>query len=169
MNDVLIRETTDDDRTAVLAFLRELWGGEEMVVHDEVVRPAELPGYVAVDRGHVFGLATFRIEADAVELVSLDSLRPSQGVGGALLDRVEREAASRGCASVWLVTTNDNLVALRFYQKRGYRIVRVDPGAVNRARTRKPAIPLVGDDGIPIRDELVLEKSLPGVGQEETG
>jgi GNAT superfamily N-acetyltransferase len=84
------------------------------------------------------------------------------------LSHVEREARNRGCRSVWLVTTNDNLHALGFYQRRGYRIVRVDPGAVDRARAMKPAIPLLGNDEIPIHDELVLEKRLGPATDKET-
>jgi hypothetical protein len=60
---------------------------------------------------------------------------------------------------VWLVTTNDNLDALRFYQRRGFRIAQVRPGAVDETRkTLKPSIAEVGDFGIPIRDEIVLER-----------
>ena len=66
-----------------------------------------------------------------------------------------------GCASVWLTTTNYNLDALRFYQRRGFRLVRVRPGAVDEARqTMKPEIPEVGSFGIPMRDELDLERRL---------
>ncbi|WP_215909533.1 hypothetical protein [Streptacidiphilus fuscans] len=57
----------------------------------------------------------------------------------------------------WLVTTNDNLDALRFYQRRGLRIVGVAPGAVDAARRFKPSIPVTGEYGIPLRDELTLE------------
>jgi hypothetical protein len=59
---------------------------------------------------------------------------------------------------VWLTTTNDNLDALRFYQRRGFRISAVRPRAVERARaTLKPEIPEVGAYGIPVRDEIDLE------------
>jgi hypothetical protein len=62
---------------------------------------------------------------------------------------------------VWLVTTNDNLVALRFYQRRGFRLSALRPGAVDEARRRlKPAIPDAGAFGIPLRDELELELRL---------
>jgi ribosomal protein S18 acetylase RimI-like enzyme len=80
-------------------------------------------------------------------------------VGTALLEAVERIAAERGCRRLWLLTTNDNVDALRFYQRRGFRLARLNPGAVDEARARlKPELPTVGDYGIPIRDELVLEK-----------
>lgn len=59
---------------------------------------------------------------------------------------------------IWLITTNDNLNALGFYQKRGFRIKAVYPGAVDEARRIKPEIPLAASNGIPIRDEIELEK-----------
>ena len=168
MNQVRVRPTTAHDRAAVLAFVRDQWGGEVVVGHDEVIRPADLPGYVALVGGRIVCLATFRSSGEAVELVTIDSTIPGRGLGTNLLSCVEREARKDGCSSVWLITTNDNLDALRFYQKRGYRIVRVDPGAVDRVRALKPEIPLVGDDGIPIHDELVLEKRLRPASDKET-
>jgi hypothetical protein len=59
-----------------------------------------------------------------------------------------------------VTTTNDNLNALRFYQRRGFRMTEVRPGAVDRARSQKPSIPLVGEFGIPIHDEIDLERQI---------
>ncbi len=59
-----------------------------------------------------------------------------------------------------VVTTNDNLNALRFYQKRGFILVQLRPNALARSRQLKPQIPLVGMDGIPLRDEIELEMDL---------
>jgi ribosomal protein S18 acetylase RimI-like enzyme len=59
---------------------------------------------------------------------------------------------------VRVTTTNDNLNALRFYQRRGFRIMGVHPGAVNEARRLKPSIPAIGAYGIPICDEIDLER-----------
>ena len=59
-----------------------------------------------------------------------------------------------------LITTNDNLSALRFYQKRSFDMVRLYLNAVEEARKIKPEIPLTGNDGIPIRHEIELEMKL---------
>ena len=94
-------------------------------------------------------------EVDIVELARLDlpALRRI-----ALLDAVLDRASVAGAHRVWLVTTNDNVDALRFYQRRGMRLVRLWPDAVTQARKLlKPEIPLIGAEGIPIRDELELE------------
>ena len=79
----------------------------------------------------------------------------------ALVEKIAQKATELGCRRLWLITTNDNVNALRFYQRRGFRLAAVHPGAVDRARTTmKPEIPFVGDYGIPLRDELELEMQL---------
>ena len=94
--------------------------------------------------------------------MTLDCIQKQRGIGSALIARVVTEARERGCRRLWLVTTNDNLDALRFYQRRGFRLEAVDPGAVNRARQLKPSIPLVGEYGILLRDEIQLGMKLTG-------
>lgn len=169
MPDWRIAPIRDEDRPRVARLLRERWGDEIMVVHDETVRPAELPGFIAWVEGEIAGLVTYRIGGDACEATSLDSLREGIGVGSALLRTVEEAARAAGCGRVWLVTTNDNVAALGFYGRRGYRLTGVDRGAVDRARRLKPAIPLVAANGIPIRDEIRLARSLAPDGAEERG
>jgi ribosomal protein S18 acetylase RimI-like enzyme len=99
--------------------------------------------------------------ARSIELVAFAATSPWRGVGTALLEGLEDDARAHGAERVWLVTTNDNVDALRFYQRRGYRLVALRPGAVDAARREhKPSIPETGDHGIPLRDELELEKRL---------
>ena len=120
-------------------------------------RPAELPALVSVDdSGERVGIATYTVDGDTAELVTIDALTPGAGVGGRLLDAVA--TAARAAGAVWLrvMTTNDNLPALRLYQRTGFRLVELRPGAVDQARSRKPSIPKTGHEGIPIRDELDL-------------
>jgi GNAT superfamily N-acetyltransferase len=156
----VIRAATAGDREAIVALLRERWGGETMVVHDTVYRPADLPAFVAVDGPDLVGLVTYEPGIDSWHVLSFDSLVPGHGIGSALLDRVESAARAAGSLRIALVTTNDNVAAIRFYQRRGYRIASIDSGAVDRARRMKPSIPLIGCHGIPIRDELTLVKNI---------
>ncbi len=86
-----------------------------MVVHGVSYRPAELPGFCAMDGDTPVGVVTYNIEGPDCEIVSLDSLRRRRGIGRALLQAVETVAQERGSSRLWLVTTNDNLHALRFY------------------------------------------------------
>jgi len=73
-------------------------------------------------------------------------------VGSELHAAAFAAASARGLRRVWLLTTNDNLDALRFYQRRGMRIANV-----HRARALKPSIPTVGEHGIEVHDEIELE------------
>ena len=141
--------------------MRTHWGSESMAVRGQLFRMDELPGLAAEVDGTVVGLATYRIDGATCELMSLDSLREGRGVGGALVDAVIELARAAGCARLTLVTTNDNLNALRFYQKRGFRLRALRPGAMDAARRElKPEIPLLGENGIPIRDEIELEMEI---------
>ena len=87
----------------------------------------------------------------------MNSLAEGEGVGTALLEAVKEAAVIASCERVWLITTNDNLHALHFYQKRGFRLVALYPNALESSRRLKPEIPLTGLDGIPLRDEIELE------------
>jgi ribosomal protein S18 acetylase RimI-like enzyme len=152
-----LRRLTPDDLPRLRRFWVEHWGGEEMLAHGVVYRPEQLEGFVIEEGEEWIGLLTFFIEAGECEVTSLDSLRAGQGIGSRLIDKVIEEARTRNCKRLFLITTNDNLNALGFYQKRGFELVTVHRGAVNESRKRKPTIPLVGMNGIPLRDEIELE------------
>ena len=160
MTDFKIRPLSNDDRRWVRRFLTEHWASAQIVTRGRAHRADCLPGFLAESGGQPLGLATYRLEADECEVISLNSLREGVGIGSALLDEVCTAARAAGCRRVWLVTTNDNLQALRFYQKRGWRLVAVHPDALVESRRLKPEIPLVGIDGIPLRDEIELEITL---------
>jgi ribosomal protein S18 acetylase RimI-like enzyme len=138
-------------------FLQSTWGAGFVVAHGERIVPTRLPGFVARSAGRVVGHASYRIVDDACEVTSIAADPPRAGIGSQLMSRIEAEARLSGCSSVWLTTTNDNLDALRFYQRRGFGLVTLRRGAVDVARRDlKPAIPELGSYGIPMRDELDL-------------
>lgn len=151
---------THGDLPRLRQFWVEHWGGEEMVIHGDIFRLEQLDGFVVEDGNEWIGLLTFFVNNDGCEVTSLDSLSEGLGIGTRLLDAVVEEARKQNCERVFLTTTNDNLHALRFYQKRGFELVTVHRGAVNEARKIKPSIPVIGNDGIPIRDEIELEMLL---------
>jgi ribosomal protein S18 acetylase RimI-like enzyme len=122
--------------------------------------PAELPGFAAFEGDECVGLVTYELDGEACEIVTIDALREGEGVGTALLEAVVDVARAAGCARVQLLTTNNNLRALAFYQKRGFRLVALQPGAIDEERKLKPSIPKVDSAGLPIRDELHLELTL---------
>jgi ribosomal protein S18 acetylase RimI-like enzyme len=158
---VEVRELRDDERPWLRATLRERWGDEIVVGRGRVRYPAELPALVAVDDSGVrVGLASYEVEGTTAEVVTIDALRTGAGVGRRLLDAVAEAARAAGARRLLVMTTNDNLVALRFYQRAGLRLAALRPGAVDEARSLKPSIATTGRDGIPIRDEIDLVLAL---------
>ena len=152
-----LRRLTRKDLPRLRQFWIEHWGGEEMLTRGNVYRPEQIEGFVVEDDEEWIGLLTFVVKDEECEVLSLDSLRAGQGMGSKLIDQVIDEARTRGCRRLFLITTNDNLNALGFYQKRGFEIAAIYRGAVNESRRIKPGIPLVGYNNIPLRDEIELE------------
>jgi GNAT superfamily N-acetyltransferase len=154
--DFTVRKATAEDRDAVDA---------TVVGHGVSYDLRLLPTLVAVDgAGSVLGALAYHVGGDVLEVVSVASAGGGgEGAGSALLAAAVDEARSQGLRRLWLITTNDNLPALRFYQRRGLRITAVAPGAVDEARRRKPAIPVTGHDGIELHDELTLQLRLDGL------
>jgi len=154
-----VRQRTTDDQGWIRALLTEHWGGTMVVAHGQRFEADTLPALVAGDRE---GLATYRVSDDGrdAELVTLDATAPGRGAGTALIAALVRLLRAQGVPILRLTTTNDNLTALRFYQRRGFRIMAVHPGAMVWGRSGTPTIPEVGEYGIPIRDEIELELAL---------
>jgi ribosomal protein S18 acetylase RimI-like enzyme len=152
-----VRRLTQSDLPRLRQYWRENWGDEFVVAHGVVYRPDTLDGFVALNGEEWIGEITYYVSGSDCEIISLDSLREGQGVGTMLIHKVTEQARAKGCQRIFLITTNDNLHALGFYQKHGFELVAVHRGAVNESRKIKPSIPLVGHDGIPLRDEIELE------------
>ncbi len=143
------------------ALLAERWAGETVVAHGVIHRPDRLPAIVAEDeRGGRVGLATYTIDSGACEIVTIDALVPGTGYGRAMVDAVTTIAREAGCSRLRLITTNDNVGALAFYRTLGFEVVAVREGAIDEARKLKPSIPWVSEDGVPITDEIELERRL---------
>jgi ribosomal protein S18 acetylase RimI-like enzyme len=155
---VAVRPLCHADVAWAEALLDSELGGRRQVRRSELIDVLDLPGIVAQRAGARVGLLTYRPEAGGAELAAIATREPHAGVGTALLDALKSELAGRG--RLWLVTTNDNLEALRFYQRRGFALVALRPGAIMAARELKPSIPAEGAFGIPLRDELELELRL---------
>ena len=159
---VEVHPVNDERRPQLAQLLRREWGSPEIVSRGEVHDASRSPALICATDGRIVGLATYEITGDQCELLTLDAFDRGRGIGSRLLEAVIDLARNKGCRRVWLVPSNDNLDAVRFYQRRGLRLVAVHSGAIDEARTIKPAIPLVGNYGSPIRDELELELRLDG-------
>jgi ribosomal protein S18 acetylase RimI-like enzyme len=149
------------DRRWAEGLLEENMGGSRVARLGEVIDPVELPGLVAERDGERLGLLTYIVDGDQFEVLSLHCRVENVGAGSALLAAAAELARGRGCRRLWLLTTNDNLHALGFYQRRGLRLCALHAGALDRDRTLKPEIPQINPDNrIPMRDLLELELAL---------
>ena len=155
-----VRRCAPEDRAALEGFLTAR-NASPVARNGELVQPLDHPALLAWSGAELLGAATYVVTGDACELLTLHAADPGAGVGTALVAAVRDEAVASGCTRLWVVTTNDNLDALRFYQRRGFRLDRLRPGAVDVSRdTLKPEIPRTGEHGIPLRDEVELVMSL---------
>ncbi len=138
-------------------------GGTQIVSRGVLHTLADHPGFVAEKNEAPLGYAIYRDEEDACELLAIQAINQWQGCGSALLEALEDRCRRQGIPRIWLSTTNDNLPALKFYQRRGYRLEALHPGEfanVLRLKGLNPDEEVIGIDGVPIRDELVLGKYL---------
>lgn len=147
----------DADRPELATFVEARWHSQIVMSRGRAFFPHREDGFIERIDNQIAGLLTFRVDEEGMEILTLDSTLDGEGIGSALVLSAIDEARHRGCHRVWLTTTNDNLRGLRFYQRLGYRMVQVNVGAVDEARAIKPQIPKVGQDGIEIHDEIVLE------------
>jgi SAM-dependent methyltransferase/N-acetylglutamate synthase-like GNAT family acetyltransferase len=167
--DIPVRSAVDADRAAIDSLLAA-YGMEFAARRGSLVEVQALPTLVAGPEGAITGMLAYDIRGDELEVVAIYAATPGDGVGTALLARVDVLASEAGCRRIWLITTNDNVDALRFYQRRGFRLKTVYPGAVDRSRARlKPDIPAVGALDIPLHDELELERSCAPAAPAEPG
>lgn len=150
-------EALGEDRTWSTGLLRDLWSDVLIARRGALVNAAELPGFVATRGNQRIGLVTFDIRDGECEIVTINSLAPGTGVGSTLISTVLHNARAAACRRVYLITTNDNLRALRFYQRHGFQLSALYRNALDESRSLKPSIPLIGMDGIALRDELELE------------
>ena len=154
---ISIHRITAADLPRLRQFWKDQWDGDFVVAHGTTFHPENVSGFIALDDNEWIGLITYTFWETDCEIVSVDSLREDKGIGTALVEKVVEEARANQCRRIHLTTTNDNLRALGFYQKRGFQLSALRVGALEETRKLKPDIPLVGGNGIPIRDEIDLE------------
>jgi GNAT superfamily N-acetyltransferase len=161
-----VRPSRAEDRPELEAFLTD-HHSMRVARRGELVDPLRHPALLAWAGDHLAGVATYAIVESDCELLTLHARSSFTGTGSALLAAVEEIARRSACTRLWVVTTNDNVDALRFYQRRGFRLAHLRAGAVNQSRrTLKPEIPVIGSYGIELRDELELQIDLRPVGED---
>ena len=150
---------------ADFAWIKELyvrtWSGDVCVSRGKVQKVDDFTGrFVAETAGQPTGFVTYTVTGHELEITGIVSLKENSGIGSALIKAVIELAKKQKIKKICLVTTNDNLNGIGFWQKRGFKLVKVYPGSMEYVRQIKPAVPLIGENGIPLMDELELEMIL---------
>lgn len=149
------------DRDFLTDFVAKRWWGEAVTIHGSLIRTKDMSALAAYDdNNELHGVATYLRHGAGLIIVTLDSLKEGGGVGSALIDAVAGLARQQGFSEIGVVAANDNLEALLFYQKRGFRIVAVWPGAIDAIRMQKPDLPIAGRHGIGMHDIIELRRVL---------
>ncbi len=150
-------ELTSDYRLWARELLEEKWGSAKIITRGRIHIAASLPGFVTILNEEPVGLVTYRIFENECEVITLNSVAAGIGVGTTLLTMVKETAIKANCNRIWLITTNDNVDAMRFYQRRGFSFAALYINALEESRRLKPELSLTGLYGIPLRDEIEFE------------
>jgi ribosomal protein S18 acetylase RimI-like enzyme len=156
--DATVRPLAANDESDAERVIDAELGGRRQARMGEVLDVLALPGFGAWIGDRLVGVVTY--EGSELAAIAITADRRGTGVGGRLVEAVASAVAATGSDELWLVTTNDNLDAIRLYQRHGFRLTEVHAGGVDRARKLKPQIPLMGQHGIEMHDELVFKRTL---------
>ncbi len=160
MESIQIRPKTAADAEWTASFLKSQSNGAYLPAFDSETNLQSLPAWIAEMDGEPVGLLMYQYQNDTCHIVHFQVSRKRMGVGESLLGMLETEAVASACKKITCVVWNDNLNALRFLQKRAFHLAELRVGAIDARRKHDPTIPTTGEYGIPLRDELVLEKYL---------
>lgn len=146
-----------ENRSQVTAFIAEHWLSTKMIIRGDIIDMTQVDGIVVYDNEKIVGLLTYSITDHTCEITSLNSLIEKQGIGTSLIQHIIAIARQKQCKRIIVVTTNDNIDAIRFYQKRGFDMARLYHNALDVSRKLKPEIPLIGENDIPLQHEIEFE------------
>lgn len=145
------------NRQQINAFITDHWLSTKMIIRGEIIDMTKVDGIIAMYTDEIVGLLTYVINGNKCEITSLDSLKEGNGIGTTLVNRVIDIAKEKKCNRIIVVTTNDNINAIRFYQKRGFDMARLYHNALDVSRKLKPEIPMTGENDIPLKHEIEFE------------
>jgi len=157
MTYITLRPTAPADTQLITQLMTQHWGGEPLLIRAKKYYPTKLDGIFAIQNQEVIGFLFYDIQGADCEIVVFEVFDKFKGIGTQLLNELKSTAKNKNCQRIYLMTTNDSLDALRFYQCRGFHICKMHLDSVKKSRAIKPSIPLLGEHGIPLRDEIDLE------------
>lgn len=154
---MILENINNANRNEITQFIKKHWFTSQMILRGEIIDMTKVEGIIALEENEIIALLSYRILGDSLEILSLDSLLENRGIGTELINTVIQIAKSENCKRIILITTNDNINAMRFYQKRGFDMIRIYRNALDVSRKLKPEIPLFGENGIPLKHEIEFE------------
>ena len=115
-----IEKIDNVNRWLIDEFIINHWFTTKMIVRGKEIDMTDTDGFYVIERDEIVALITYIIYDESMEIMSLDSLNENKGIGTLLLEQVIEEAKKIGCKKIVLITTNDNIRGLEFYQRRGF-------------------------------------------------
>jgi len=160
MPSITLREIKSTDQEWIKKISLDLWNSVKIVSQHKIYYTDKLSGILALYQDTRAGLLLYSIDQPTLNIISLNTLFENIGIGSKLIERIEKIGIKKKLKKVRVTTTNDNIDALRFYQAKGFQIIKVNVDIMNKYRKLKPELPKLGFYNIEIRDEFVLEKAL---------
>ena len=133
------------------------WGSDILVSRGKTYKTEDLEGILKYKKNKIIGLGLYNIKNNECEIVLLETFIQKKGIGTEIIEKIKEIAKINNCKRIWLITSNDNIDAIKFYQRRGFNIANFYKNAMDESRRLKPTIPLIGNYEIPIKDEIEFE------------
>ena len=133
MTELLFRSATENDldfikRLSAVVF--SIYGNYEEIIADWFLRPNVITAIVKEEPEPLgFAMLAFRSEGEPIpaigELLAIAVIPEYQrlGIGGALLAHTQSLALQHDLKGILLHTAKDNISALSFFEKAGYKVI----------------------------------------------
>ena len=154
---IVVRDLESHDQSWMRDFLVTYNHSLRVVSRGTLHHVPQLPGMIAIYNGIPSALLTYHLAHQEFEVVTLHAAVQGHGLGARLLAAARERARALGCYRLWLITTNDNEPAIRFYERQGMTLIAIHHNAIDESRKLKPEIPRFGLGGKPLRDEVEFE------------
>lgn len=151
-----IKEISIYNRNIINTIMINNWGATEIILRNKIIDGTKSKGFIAEDNNKMVGFLLYDINDDICEIIALYSFIEKKGIGSFLLNKIKEIATLKKCDRIVVITTNDNLIALKFYQKRGFFLSKLYCNAFDNIRKIKPNLPKLGENNIPLNDEIEL-------------
>ena len=157
----IVKLESSNHQETVIDYISNEWG-LPVVTRGKIIDIKNLPGFVVLHDDKPAGAIIYQIVNYECEIAVLFSLMMNAGSGTALIKAVIDIAQVNKCKRVWLITTNDNTPAIRFYQKRGFNMKALHVNAFKETQRIKNEGDgtIYGNDNIPILHEIEFEIQL---------